>query len=74
MADPGVAAPAYPLAAYFMDELGLDGGKEYFQTLFHQGLKVYPKNPQVVQALASGEGNGNTISWTMGRSRSFLSR
>ena len=26
MADPGVAAPAYPLAAYFMDSLGLDGG------------------------------------------------
>lgn len=55
MADPGVAAPAYPLAAYFMDDLGLDGGKEYFSTLFSQGLKVYPKNPQVVQALASKE-------------------
>ncbi|MCD8222492.1 MAG: extracellular solute-binding protein [Clostridiales bacterium] len=55
MADPGVAAPAYPLAAYFMDKLGMDDGKEYFQTLFDQGLKVFPKNPQVVQALASGE-------------------
>lgn len=55
MADPGVAAPAYPLAAYFMDDLGMDGGKEYFSTLFSQGLKVYPQNPQVVQALASGE-------------------
>lgn len=55
MADPGVAAPAYPLAAYFMDELGMDGGKEYFNTLFEQGMKVYPKNPQVVNALASGE-------------------
>ena len=55
MADPGVAAPAYPLAAYFMDSLGMEGGQEYFTTLFKQGLKVYPKNPQVVQALASGE-------------------
>ncbi len=55
MADPGVAAPAYPLAAYFMDSLGLDGGKDYFSTMFSQGLKVYPKNPQVVNALASGE-------------------
>ncbi len=55
MADPGVAAPAYPLAAYFMDKLGMDGGKEFFTTLFNQGLKVYPKNPQVVAALASGE-------------------
>lgn len=55
MADPGVAAPAYPLAAYFMDKMGLDGGQEYFATMFSQGLKVFPKNPQVVQALASGE-------------------
>ena len=55
MADPGVAAPAYPLAAYFFDRLGMDGGKAYFNQLFSQGLKVYPKNPQVVQALASGE-------------------
>ena len=55
MADPGVAAPAYPLAAQIMDSKGMDGGQEYFTTLFKQGLKVYPKNPQVVQALASGE-------------------
>lgn len=55
MADPGVAAPAYPLAAYFMDSLGMEGGQEYFTSLFENGLKVFPKNPQVVQALASGE-------------------
>lgn len=55
MADPGVAAPAYPLAAYFMDKMGIEGGQEYFTTMFDQGLKVFPKNPQVVQALASGE-------------------
>lgn len=55
MADPGVAAPAYPLAAYFMDSLGMEKSQEFFSTLFEQGLKVYPKNPQVVQALASGE-------------------
>ena len=55
MADPGVAAPAYPLAAYFMDDLGLEAGKEYFTKLFDNGLKVFPKNPQVVQALAGGD-------------------
>ena len=55
MADPGVAAPAYPLAAYFMDKMGMEGGQDYFTTMFSQGLKVFPKNPQVVQALASGE-------------------
>ena len=51
MADPGVAAPA----AYFMDTLGLEAGEEYFTTLFDHGLKVFPKNPQVVQALAGGD-------------------
>lgn len=55
MADPGVAAPAYPLAAYFMDSKGLEGGKDYFTTLFENGLKVFPKNPQVVQALTGGD-------------------
>ena len=55
MADPGVAAPAYPLAAYFMDTLGLEAVEEYFTTLFDHGLKVFPKNPQVVQALAGGD-------------------
>lgn len=55
MADPGVAAPAYPLAAEIMYSKGLEEGEAYFSTLFDQGLKVYPKNPQVVQALASGE-------------------
>lgn len=55
MADPGVAAPAYPLAEYFMDTLGLEAGEEYFTTLFDHGLKVFPKNPQVVQALAGGD-------------------
>ena len=29
--------------------------KPIFEQLFDQGLKVFPKNPQVVQALASGE-------------------
>lgn len=55
MADPGVAAPAYPLAAYFMDSLGMDEGEQYFTDLFENGMKVYPKNPQVVEALGSGE-------------------
>ena len=48
MADPGVAAPAYPLAAYFFNRLGMDGGKAYFNQLFSQGLKVYPKKHGVI--------------------------
>lgn len=55
MADPGVAAPAYPLAAYFMEQKGLEDGEAWFTSLFENGMKVYPKNPQVVKALSSGE-------------------
>jgi iron(III) transport system substrate-binding protein len=55
MADPAIAAPAYPFVASFFEDKGIDGGKEYFNSLMKQGLCVYPKNPQVVQALTSGE-------------------
>ena len=55
MADPSVAAPAYPFVSYFFNSKEMEGGKEFFNSLFDNGLKIYPKNPQVVQALASGE-------------------
>lgn len=37
MADPGVAAPAYPLAAYFMDSLGLEEEKNTSRRCFPRG-------------------------------------
>lgn len=55
MADPAVAAPAYPFVAQFFESKGMDGGKEYFSSLMKNGLHVYPKNPNVVQALSGGE-------------------
>lgn len=55
MADPAIAAPAYPFVAWFFEDLGMDGGKEYFTSLFANGTKVYPKNPNVVEALLSGD-------------------
>lgn len=55
MADPAIAAPAYPFVSDFFEEKGIEGGKEYFNSLMEQGLRVYPKNPQVVQAMTSGE-------------------
>lgn len=55
MADPAIAAPAYPYVAWFFNQQGLDGGKTYFDSLFNNGLHVYPKNPNVVTALSSGE-------------------
>lgn len=55
IADPSVAAPAYPFVSWFFDSMGTEKAEQYFDTLFDQGMKIYPKNPQVVQALASGE-------------------
>ncbi|MGO4371578.1 extracellular solute-binding protein [Paenibacillus sp. 2TAB19] len=55
MADPAVAAPAYPFVSWFFNEKTLDGGKEYFNSLMKNDLHVYPKNPNVVSALTSGE-------------------
>lgn len=55
MADPAVAAPAYPFVAQFFNRMGMEDGKDYFSSLMKNGLRVYPKNPQVVQALTSGE-------------------
>ncbi|MEK3872118.1 MULTISPECIES: extracellular solute-binding protein [unclassified Paenibacillus] len=54
-ADPAIAAPAYPFVARFFEQEGMDGGKAFFDSWFNNGLRVYPKNPQVVQALTAGE-------------------
>jgi len=55
MADPAIAAPAYPYVSWFFNDLGMDKGQQYFGGLMKNGLKVYPKNPNVVSALTSGE-------------------
>ncbi|MBB6674379.1 extracellular solute-binding protein [Cohnella nanjingensis] len=55
MADPAVAAPAYPFVAWFFQSQGMDGGKSYFDSLMKNGLHVYPKNPNVAKALTGGE-------------------
>lgn len=55
MADPAVAAPAYPFVAWFFNDQGMEGGKNYFTSLLDNGAKVYPKNPNVAKALTGGE-------------------
>lgn len=55
MADPAIAAPAFPFVARFFSEKQLEGGQVFFDSLFANGLKVYPKNPNVAAALSSGE-------------------
>ncbi|MCQ4087311.1 extracellular solute-binding protein [Saccharibacillus sp. JS10] len=54
-ADPAIAAPAYPFVSWFFEDKGMDGGEEFFSTLMKNGMRVYPKNPQVAQALTAGE-------------------
>ncbi|NIK67264.1 ABC transporter substrate-binding protein [Paenibacillus sp. BK720] len=55
MADPAVAAPAYPFVAWFFQSKGMDQGKTYFESLMKNGVHVYPKNPNVAKALTDGE-------------------
>lgn len=56
MADPAVAAPAYPVLSWFFQERGT-GAEDYFGTLIDNGVNLYPRNGPVAQALASGEVN-----------------
>ncbi|MAT18708.1 MAG: ABC transporter substrate-binding protein [Leifsonia sp.] len=55
IADPAVAAPAYPVVSYFFEALGSDDAEEYFTTLIENGLNTYEKNGPVGEALISGE-------------------
>lgn len=55
MADPAVAAPAYPVVSWFFESLGTDGAEEYFGTIIDNGLNTYDRNGPVGEALISGE-------------------
>lgn len=55
MADPAIAAPAYPFVSWFFNQKNIDGGQAFFSSLMDNGLHVYPKNPNVVSALTAGE-------------------
>lgn len=55
IADPAVAAPAYPIISQIFSDMGEQTAQEYFTTLIDNGLNTYEKNGPVGQALASGE-------------------
>ena len=55
IADPAVAAPAYPIVSWFFQDLGEDGAEAYFDSLFENGVNTYSKNGPVGEALVSGE-------------------
>ncbi|EKF60317.1 extracellular solute-binding protein [Agrobacterium albertimagni AOL15] len=55
MADPAIAAPAYPCVAEFFHTLGKDKAEAYFTSLFDNGMRVFRTNGPVGRAIVSGE-------------------
>lgn len=55
MADPAVAAPAYPCVAQFFEALGDDGARDLFTSFFENGMRVFRTNGPTGRALASGD-------------------
>lgn len=55
MADPAVAAPAYPCVAALFETMGEDAAKAMFTSLFDNGMRVFRTNGPTGRALSSGE-------------------
>ncbi len=55
MADPSIAAPAYPCVAGLFHQLGEDKAKNLFSQAFDNGLRIFRTNGPTGRALQSGE-------------------
>jgi ABC-type Fe3+ transport system substrate-binding protein len=55
MADPAVAAPAYPCVAQFFESLGDEGARALFTSYFENGMRVFRTNGPTGAALAAGD-------------------
>jgi ABC-type Fe3+ transport system substrate-binding protein len=55
MADPAVAAPAYPCVASFFHDMGQDAARALFTGYFQNGMRVFRTNGPTGRALASGD-------------------
>lgn len=55
MADPAVAAPAYPCVASFFHDMGEDAAKALFTSYFDNGMRVFRTNGPVGRAIVSGD-------------------
>ncbi|MCS3434359.1 extracellular solute-binding protein [Klebsiella sp. BIGb0407] len=55
MADPAIAAPAYPCVAGLFHQWGTEPAKKFFSTLFDNQLQVLRTNAPVARALQSGQ-------------------
>lgn len=55
MADPAIAAPAYPCVAGLFHQWGAEPAQKFFSTLFDNQLQVLRTNAPVARALQSGQ-------------------
>ena len=55
MADPAIAAPAYSFVNWFFNQYGMTDGRAMMSEWFDNGIRIYPKNPNVAMALISGQ-------------------
>lgn len=55
MADPAVAAPAYPCVAQLFHAMGEEKARKMFSGYFDNGMRVFRTNGPVGRALASGD-------------------
>jgi len=55
MNDPSISGPTYPFVAGMMQLLGQSKGRQYFQNLKANGLKVFPTNDNSLKALVAGQ-------------------
>ncbi|MFN3615903.1 MAG: ABC transporter substrate-binding protein [Rubrimonas sp.] len=55
MADPAVAAPAYPCVASFFHDMGEDDAKALFTRYFENGMRVFRTNGPTGRALTTGD-------------------
>ena len=55
MNNPAISGPTFPLVAGILQHDGLRAGKDYFELLRANGLKVYPTNSVTLRALQYGQ-------------------
>ncbi|WP_127142654.1 extracellular solute-binding protein [Pelagibacterium montanilacus] len=55
MADPAVAAPAYPCVAEFFESRGMEEAEALFTSYFDNGMRVFRTNGPTGQALIAGD-------------------
>ncbi|MFT8313230.1 MAG: extracellular solute-binding protein [Clostridium sp.] len=61
MNDPSTSGPTYPYVSGMLQSMGDTQGKNFYQNLKTNGLKVFPTNDNTLKALVSGQVKAITI-------------